>query len=150
VPNIAEVLAACEDLVRLDDSIARVKEARTTLLQLHGVQHELYDERISVLRYKWPWYVRGCELRHAVEVTERNRAVFERGGWEERLREAVLLDQALGNNPENLSPHFADGVNAPVLGPIERLVRGRIDRFVLQLWSIMDTAEVIGENRTRE
>src|ERR1700677_951287 len=74
MPDIAEVLSAREDLVRLDDRIARVKETRTTLLQLHAIQHELYNERISVLRNKWPWDVGGGKLRHAVEVTERNCA----------------------------------------------------------------------------
>lgn len=132
MPDIAEVLSAREDLVRLDDRIARVKETRTTLLQFHAIQHKLYNERISVLRNKWPWDVRGGELRHAVEVTERNRAIFERRRWEERLDEAVLLNQSLGNDPEDLCPDFTDSVNPPVLGPIERLVRGRIDRLILQ------------------
>lgn len=89
-PQIAEVLPACEDLVRLDDRIARVKEARTTLLHLHAVQHELHDKRISVLRDKWLWYIRRGELWHTVEVTERDCAIFERKRREERLNEAVL------------------------------------------------------------
>lgn len=83
VPYITEVLPASEDLVRLDDRIARVKETGTTLLQFHGVHYELYNERISVLRNKWLWCVRGRELRYAVEITERNRAIFERRRWEE-------------------------------------------------------------------
>lgn len=150
VPYVTEVLPACEDLIRLDDRIARVKETGTTRLQFHGVQHELYNERISVLRNKWPWSVRGRELRHAVEVTERNRAIFERSRWEEGLDEAVLLNQALGNNPKNLRPDLADSVNPPVLGPIERLVRGRINRIILKSGQEWITGEIRGENRTRE
>ncbi|SRR6266702_2509667 len=130
-PQIAEVLPACEDLVRLNDSIARVKETRTTLLQLHAIQDELHNKRISVLRDKWLWYVRLGELGCTVEVTKRNRAIFERKWREERLDEAVLRNQPLGDDPEYLCPDLTDRVDPPVLGLIECLVRGRIDRFVL-------------------
>jgi hypothetical protein len=69
-----------------DDHIARVKETRTTLLQLHVVQRELHNKRISLLRNKRLWYVRGDELRHAVDVAEKT-------WWEERLSEAMLGNQ---------------------------------------------------------
>src|SRR6266404_9433939 len=131
VPYVAEVLTAGKDLVRLNDRITRVKEARTTLVYLHGIQHELGDERISVLRNKWSWYVRRTGLWCAVEVTKRNCAIFKRSWREERLDKAVLRNQSLGNNPEHLCQDFTDRVNTPVLRLIKRLVRGRVDSFVL-------------------
>lgn len=131
-PQFAEVLPAGEHLVRLYDRIARIKETRTTLLQLHAVQHKLHNERISVFRDEWLWYVRGGELWYTVEITEGNGAIFERRRWEKRFNEAVLRNQTLGNNPKHLCPDFTDSVNPPVLGLIERLVRRRIDRIVLR------------------
>jgi len=43
-PPFTEVLSACEDLVRLDDRIARVEETRKTLLQLHAILLELHNK----------------------------------------------------------------------------------------------------------
>lgn len=72
-------------------------------------------------------------LGRAVKVADRDRAILEGKGREERLGETMLLDQPLTNDPKDLCPDFADGVNSPVPGLVECLVRGRVDGFVL--WS---------------
>ena len=84
-----------------------------------------------MLRDKRPWYVPGGKLWHAVEIADRNCAIFERKRREERLNEAMLRNQPLGNDPEYLCPDLTDSVNPPVLGLIERLVCGWVDSCIL-------------------
>ena len=71
------------------------------------------------------------ELLLAVEVTLGDGAVLERLGREEVVDEAVLLDEALGDDPEDLRPDFADGVDTPVAGLVEGLVDGGVDGLIL-------------------
>lgn len=73
----------------------------------------------------------GVDLLGAVEVACGDGAVFEGLGWEERFGVAVLLDETLGDNPEDLSPDFSDGVYTPVAGLIQSLVSGGVDGLVL-------------------
>jgi hypothetical protein len=68
----------------------------------------------------------------AVELALGDRAILKRLGREKRLRVFVLLDQALGNSPENLRPDFTDGVHTPVARLIERLVARGVDLGVLK------------------
>jgi len=58
----------------------------------------------------------------AVELAHRNRAVLERRGREEVDSVAMLLNEPLGDNPEDLCPNLANGVDAPVT----RLVKGLV------------------------
>ena len=67
----------------------------------------------------------------AVEVALGDRAIRERLGREEVVDEAVLLDEALGDDPEDLRPDLADGVDTPVAGLVEGLVDGGVDGLVL-------------------
>jgi len=52
----------------------------------------------------------------AVEVARRDRSVLERSRREQVLRIAVLLNEVLGDDPEDFGPDFADGVDAPITG----------------------------------
>jgi len=52
-PQITEVLSTCQDLVGLDNRVTGFEETRAALLQLHGIQNELNDQRIAVLRHEW-------------------------------------------------------------------------------------------------
>jgi hypothetical protein len=69
----------------------------------------------------------------AVEVAGGDGAVGGGRGREEVVREAVLLDQALRDDPEDLRPDLADGVDTEVTGLVERLVRRGVDGLVLQI-----------------
>ena len=59
----------------------------------------------------------------AVEVTSGDGAVLPGQRWEESVRESVLLDELLGDDPEDLSPDLANGVDTPITGLVEGLVR---------------------------
>ena len=132
VPQIAVVLAAGEHLVRLDDRVARVEERRAALLQLHPVEHELHAERVAVRGHERLLLASSVELARAVELADGNGAVRERRRGVECVGVSVLGDQALRDDPEDLRPDFADGVNAPVAGLVEGLVRRGIDGVILK------------------
>ena len=67
----------------------------------------------------------------AVEVAFGDGSVLERLGREEVVGETVLLDQLLGDDPEQLCPDFADRVQASVPRLVQGLVGGRVDGLVL-------------------
>lgn len=147
LPQCAEVLAAGEDLVGLDYRVAGVEERRAASLELHAIQHEpITIVSIRLVRAHGPWdslddkrvSVLGDEgllaaLRGPVEVACGDGSVLEGLGREEIVGEAVLLDQTLRNDPENLGPNFTDGVDAPVAGLIESLIGRRVDSLVLEV-----------------
>ena len=130
-PQVTEILAARQDLVGLDDGITGLKETRTALLQLHPVEHKLHDQGVPVLRHKLTCRTRRKRLRGTVKVAERDTAIFEGKGWEERVGETVLRDQSLSNDPKNFCPDFTNRMNSPVPRFVECLVRGRIDGIIL-------------------
>lgn len=70
-------------------------------------------------------------LSREVEVALGDGTVCECRGREEAVAEAVLLDEVLRDDPEDLGPNFADSVNTPVPRSVKRLVRRRVDGAVL-------------------
>ena len=118
-------------MVGLDDRVAGFEETGTTLLQLHAVQHELNDQGIAMLRHKLPRRAGGRRLGWAVEVADGDRTILEGKGREERVDEAMLLDQPLSDDPKYLCPDLADCMNSPVPGFVKCLVRGWIDGVIL-------------------
>lgn len=84
-----------------------------------------------MFRHKLPWRARRRRIRHTVEIADWDCAIFERKWWEKRLSEAVLLDQPVSNDPEDLCPHLANRVNSPVSRLVKCLVRGGINAFIL-------------------
>jgi hypothetical protein len=85
-----------------------------------------------VLRHELLGRISRRRLGRAVEVADGDRAILEGKGREERLGEAMLLDQSLTDDPKDLCPDFADCVDTPVPGLVECLVRGRVDGFILR------------------
>lgn len=79
-----------------------------------------------------------------VEITLGDGAVGQSLGREERFAETVLVDQLMRHDPEDLSPDFADGVNTPVSGPVEGLVRRRVDLPLEGIDVVADTAFLVG------
>jgi hypothetical protein len=65
----------------------------------------------------------------AIEISSGDGSVGERRRREELIRVAMLLNELLGNDPEDLGPDFANGVHTPVY----RLVKGLIGRWVNRL-----------------
>ena len=104
-------------------------------MQLHPVQHELNAERVPVRGHERLLFASGVELARAVELADGDGAVREWRRGVERVGVPVLGNQALRDDPEDLRPNFADGVNAPVTGLVEGLVRRGIDGVILkQIW----------------
>lgn len=99
----------------------------TARLQLHSINNELQEESVAVLRNQG--LARDARM---IEVTLRDNTIRIRLGREDRLCKSVLLDEFLLNDPEDLSPNFADSMDAPVAWLIERLVSRRVDGRVLQ------------------
>ena len=127
LPEQAEVLAASEDLVSRDDSVTGLEEGWAAGLELHSVDDQLNNQRVTVLGDE-----RLASNSGAVEVARGYGAVLERSRGEEVLCVSVLLNEALGDDPEDLSPDFTDGVDTPVAGLVEGLVRRRVDGLVLR------------------
>jgi hypothetical protein len=71
-------------------------------------------------------------FKRAIEVSFRNGPVGQWRRWEQVFGIAVLDDQALADNPQNLGPNLANGVDTPVPRLVKRLVRGRVDGLVLR------------------
>jgi hypothetical protein len=67
----------------------------------------------------------------AIEISLRDSPVSAGGRREEVVREAVLLDEPLRDDPEHLRPDLADGVDTEVSRLVEGLVRRRVDGLVL-------------------
>jgi len=139
-PQLTCVLSAGEELVSLDDGITRVEERRATRLELHPVNDELQQQRVSMLGDQ-----RACRVRSLlVEIAEGNGAVLECGGREECSGEPVLGDELLLDDPEDLGPDFTDGVNTPVTSSVEDLVSRRVDSRVGRVRVVTDTAGLVG------
>ena len=134
LPQQAEVLAPSQNLVSRDDSITSLEERRAARLQLHSVDDQLHAQRVTVLGDEGLASNSG-----AVEVARGYGAVLERSRGEEVLCVPVLLDEALGDDPEDLSPDFTDGVDTPVAGLVEGLVHRGVNCFVLQEMSVRTT-----------
>ena len=139
-PQVAVVLAASEDLVSLDNGVTSLEETRAARLELHAVKNELNDERVAVLGYQGLLVASSVVLLRAVEVTSRDRTVSGRGRREQALRETVLRDEAVRNDPQHFSPDFTDGVDTPVAGLVEGLVGGRVVSLIL--WSIIRSRQL--------
>ena len=127
LPQQAVVFSVGEDLVRLDDRVPRLKEARSARLELHTVNHELDDERVAVTGDKALGLAVGGELLRPVEVVRGHAAVLERHGWEECVGPSVLANQLVRDDKEDLRPDLADGVNAPVATLVKGAIRRRVD-----------------------
>lgn len=100
-PDLTSVLATSQNLIGLDDSITSREERRTTGLELHAVQDELDDKRIAVLGDRSA-ALGDWRVVEVVGVLVLPVIVGLRR--EESLAEAVLLDEALGDDEEELSP----------------------------------------------
>ena len=122
-PECTIVLTTGEDLVSLDDGITSLEERRPTRLQLHTADYELNDESVSVLRNKRFGGTVNLILAGSVEVTGGDSAILLDQRREEGFRETVLLDEFVGDDPEDLSPDFTNGVHTPVTWLVEGLVR---------------------------
>ena len=65
-------------------------------------------------------------------------------GREQRLAETVLGDEQLLHDEQEFGPYFADGMNAPVSGTVERLVCRRVDRIVGRISIVSNTLRSVG------
>ena len=70
-------------------------------------------------------------FRRPVEVTLWDGSVVERCRWEQSVGIAVLVDEAVRDDPEDLSPDFTDGVDFTVTGFVQCLVCRRVDGLIL-------------------
>jgi hypothetical protein len=122
-PERAEVLTTGEDLVSLDDGVTSLEERRPARLQLHAVDNELNAESVSMLGDERLGGTVDLELAGSVEVARGDGAIFLDQRREEGIRELVLLDEFLGDNPEDLSPDLTNGVHTPVTRLVQGLVR---------------------------
>lgn len=82
----------------------------------------LHNEGIPVLGDQWLPLAIARELSGPVKVTLRNGTILERSRREQRVGESVLLNETVRYDPEDLCPHFTNGVYAPVAGLVKRLV----------------------------
>jgi hypothetical protein len=105
------------------------KKERSAGLQLHSIYNQLEEQRVAVLRCQLDGLVVLAGLGD-VEVALGDNTVGTRLGWEEGLTPSVLGDQLLLDDPEDLSPDFADGVYTPVAGLVESLVGRGVDDVV--------------------
>ena len=141
-PKRTVVLTAGEDLVGLDDSVTSLEERRPARLQLHAVENELSNEGVSVLGNERLGGTVDLVFAGAVEVTSGDGAIFFGQRREEGIRELVLLDEFLGDNPKDLSPDLTNGVHTPVTRLVEGLVRRGVDGDVLEMhvrWETQST-----------
>jgi len=69
----------------------------------------------------------------SIEVAGRNGAILFGQRREEGIREFVLLDEFLGDDPEDLSPDLTNRVDTPVTWLIEGFVRRGIYFDVLEI-----------------
>jgi len=130
-PELAVVLAAGENLVRLDEGITSLEERRPAGLQLHSVDDKLSNESVSVLGNEGFEGTISIVLARSVEVASGDGPILLCQGGEEGVRETVLLDESLGDDPKHLSPDLADGVHTPVTWLVEGLVRRGVDGDIL-------------------
>ena len=91
-------------------------------MQLHTVDDELNDEGVPVLGNKRFGRTIGLVFAGSVKVTGGDGAIFLNQRREEGIREPVLFDKFIGDNPEDLSPDFSNGVYTPVTWLVEGLV----------------------------
>jgi len=145
-PNRAVVLTPGEDLVGLNDGVASLEERRPARLQLHAVDDQLSNERVSVLGNERFGVTVDLVFSGAVKVAGGDSAVRFGQRREEGVRESVLHDEFLGDNPEDLSPDLTNGMDTPVTRTVEGLVRRRVDDDVLEMHVRRETGRNIGTN----
>lgn len=75
-------------------------------------------------------------LPRAVEVALGDGTILEWLRREEVVDEAMLLDEPLGDDPEDLRPNLADSVHAPVSRLVEGLVGRRVNGLILQMTDV--------------
>ena len=94
--------------------------------QPYGLKHKscnsLDDQGITMLRHKRLSLAGGSILSRPIEVSLRHRSVLKRCRREQCVDIAVLIDEALRDDPEDLGPDFANGVYTPVTRLVESLV----------------------------
>lgn len=105
--DITSVLPTSEDLVSLKNSITGRGEGWSTWLQLHSVENKLNEERVSVLWNKWLGQVTLSIVLGNVTVVV--VGVGDVGWWEQGVREAVLLNESLGDLEEETKSEMAVG-----------------------------------------
>lgn len=132
-PECAVVLTTGKDLVCLDNGVTSLEERGSARLQLHAADHELNDECVSMLGNKRFGCTVDLVFAGSIEVAGRDGAILLGQGGEEGIRETVLLDELIGDNPKDLGPDFTDGVHAPVTWLIESLVCGGVDVDTLKM-----------------
>lgn len=126
------VLATGEDLVSLDDGVTSLEERRPARLQLHAIDDELYNKGVAMFGNERLGGTVGLVFAGSVEVPSRDGAILVDQRREKGNREPVLLDEFIGDNPEDLSPDFTNGVHTPVTWFVEGLVCRGIDFDVLK------------------
>lgn len=89
-------------------------------------EYALHAESIPVLGHKR--LLPGCG---AIEVAFRDGTVLQGCRREQAFGVSVNVDEALGHDPEDLSPDFTDGVDTPVAWLVKSLVCRRVDSLVL-------------------
>lgn len=92
-------------------------------MQLHTVDDKLQHEGVAVYGNEGLGDAVSIVFPRPVEIASGDGAVLPGQRREEGVREPVLLDEFIGDNPEDLSPDFTDGVDAPVTWAVEGLVR---------------------------
>ena len=138
MPELAEVLTPGERLVGSDDGITCVEERRAAWLKLHAVEDELDDKGVAVLGDERLGIALRIVLACPVEVALGDRTILKGLGREEVVDEAVLLDQALRDDPQHLRPDLANGVHAPVTGLVKCLVGRWVDSLVQRVGVVAD------------
>lgn len=131
-PKLAEVLPTGQYLVSLNDGVTGIEERRATRLKLHAVENKLGNECVTVLGHKGLLLAECIILLGTIEVALGNCAIGKRFRREEGVRVSVLGNETLGDDPEDLSPNFTNGVHTPVTRLIESLVRRGVDGVVLK------------------
>jgi len=132
-PDRAIVLTTGEYLVGLNNGVASLEERRPARLQLHAVDDELSNERVSVFGNEWLGVTVDLIFAGAVKVTSGDGTIRFSQRREKCVRESVLLDELLGDNPEDLSPDLTNGVDTPVTRTVEGLVCRGVDGDVLEM-----------------
>ena len=116
----------------MDDGVTGLEERRPARLQLHTADDELDNEGVSVLGDERFGAAVDLIFTGPVEVPGGNGTILLDQGREERIREPVLLYKFIGDDPEDLSPDFTNGVHTPVTRLVEGLVRRGVDVDVLK------------------
>ena len=103
-------------------------------MQLHTADDELNNESVSVLGNERFRSAVDFIFARSVEVTGRNRTILFDQRREEGFRKPVVLDEFIGNNPEDLGPDFTNGMHTPVTWLVESLVCRGVNVDVLMTY----------------